>query len=65
MSLFGGRRPDYNTAGDTWNRLMPEQVEKVARLAFLTALTVGKRGDHMAFEKPRDLGATWLPEQTQ
>ena len=49
MYLFGGRDPDYNTPRDTWDKLIPEKVEKVARLAFLTALTVADRSERISF----------------
>jgi hypothetical protein len=54
MYLFGGRDPDYNTPRDTWDRLIPGKVEKVARLAFLTAWAVAERHDRLTFEKARD-----------
>ncbi len=49
LYLFGGLDPDYNTPFDTWDKLIPSKVEKVARLAFLTALTVANRTDRISF----------------
>lgn len=49
LYLFGGRDPDYNTPGDTWDKLIPGKVEKVARLAFLTALEVADRPQRLVF----------------
>jgi hypothetical protein len=49
MYLFGGRDPDYNTPRDTWDKLIPGKVEKVARLAFLTALVVADRPQRLRF----------------
>ena len=59
MYLFGGLDPDYNTPEDTWAKLIPRKVEKVARLAFLTALEVAQRTDRPRFHKPED---ALLPE---
>ena len=50
LYLFGGLDPDYNTPGDTWNKLLPKKVEKVARLAFLTAREVAERRDRIRFD---------------
>jgi len=47
--FFGGRHPDYNTPGDTPDKLIPEKLEKVARLAFLTARCVADSGARAAF----------------
>jgi hypothetical protein len=49
LYLFGGRDPDYNTPRDTWDKLIPGKVEKVARLAFLTALGVADRPQRLVF----------------
>ncbi|MFO8013114.1 MAG: M28 family peptidase [Phycisphaerae bacterium] len=49
LYLFGGRDPDYNTPGDTWDKLIPGKVEKVARLAFLTAREVADRAERLVF----------------
>ncbi len=51
LYLFGGRDRDYNTPGDTWEKLLPGKVEKVARLAFLTAWAVAERRERIAFDK--------------
>ena len=51
MYLFGGRDADYNTPRDTWERLSPGKVEKVARLAFLTAVAAGERPDRPSFHE--------------
>jgi len=52
LYLFGGLDPDYNTPQDTWDKLIPPKVEKVARLAFLTALEVAQRAERPRFHKP-------------
>lgn len=49
MYLFGGIDPDYNTPRDTWEKLIPGKVEKVARLALLSAWTVAERDDRPVF----------------
>ncbi|MFO7898763.1 MAG: M20/M25/M40 family metallo-hydrolase, partial [Planctomycetota bacterium] len=49
MYLFGGIDPDYNTPRDTWDKLIPGKVEKVARLAFLTALEAANREERLTF----------------
>jgi hypothetical protein len=51
MYLFGGRDPDYNTPRDTWDKLIPIKVEKVARLAFLTALEVADLDTRPRFQR--------------
>ena len=58
LYLFGGRDPDYNTPRDTWEKLIPAKVEKVARLALLTALRVADRPERITFDKTAD---PWLP----
>ena len=54
MYLFGGRDPDYNTPRDTWDKLIPEKVEKVARLAFLTSWAAAERKERLTFDKSLD-----------
>lgn len=54
MYLFGGLDPDYNTPRDTWDKLIPGKVEKVGRLAFLTALAVANRDDRLTFVPGQD-----------
>ena len=54
MYLFGGRDSDYNTPRDTWDKLIPGKVEKVARLAFLTGWTAAERKERLIFDKSRD-----------
>ena len=49
LYLFGGLDADYNTPRDTWNKLIPEKLEKVARLAFLTALAVAEETQAIRF----------------
>jgi len=43
---------DHNTPRDTWDKLLPAKVEKVARLAFLTALEVAERQSRPRFKQP-------------
>ena len=49
MYLFGGLDPDYNTPRDTWDKLIPGKVEKVARLSFLTAWAVAQMEQRLKF----------------
>ena len=49
MYLFGGIDPDYNTPRDTWDKLIPAKVERVARLAFLTAWAAAEREERLRF----------------
>jgi len=58
LYLFGGLDADYNTPRDTWDRLVPGKVEKVARLAFLTALDAAERDARLSFDKNPP---TWEP----
>ena len=51
MYMFGGRDVDYNTPQDTWDKLIPGKVEKVARLSFLTALEVTQREEAIQFKR--------------
>jgi hypothetical protein len=50
LYLFGGLDSDYNTPRDTWDKLIPAKMEKVARLAFLTAYTVANREARLSFQ---------------
>ncbi len=54
MYLFGGLDKDYNTPQDTWDRLIPGKIEKVARLAFLTAWAVSNRNQRLTFDSETD-----------
>ena len=49
MYLFGGRHTDYNTPQDTVDKLIPEKLEKVARLASLTTWEVAGRAERITF----------------
>jgi hypothetical protein len=42
---------DHNTPRDTWDKLLPAKVEKVARLAFPTALEVAERQGRPRFKQ--------------
>jgi len=55
MYLFGGREPEYNTPEDTWDKLIPGKVEKVAKLVFVTAMEAGNRTKRFIFEKRESL----------
>ena len=59
MDFFGGRDPDYNTPRDTWDKLIPGKLEKVGRLAFLTALKVAQREARLKFKTGSGLSADW------
>ena len=50
MYLFGGIDPDYSTPEDTWDKLIPGKVEKVAGLAFLTAQYAAEKEDRIRFD---------------
>jgi Zn-dependent M28 family amino/carboxypeptidase len=52
LYLFGGLDADYNTPEDTWEKIIPEKVEKVSRLAFLTAYQVAQRPERIQFKPP-------------
>jgi hypothetical protein len=54
MYLFGGLDKDYNTPQDTWDRLIPGKIEKVARLAFLTAWAASDRNQRLTFDSEMD-----------
>ncbi|HRU07659.1 MAG TPA: M28 family metallopeptidase, partial [Candidatus Brocadiia bacterium] len=49
--FFGGIDPDYNTPRDTWDKLIPAKMERVARLAFLTAWNVAEREQKITFDE--------------
>jgi hypothetical protein len=51
LYFFGGFHPGYNTPRDTWDKLIPAKVERVGRLAFLTALEVANRDARPRFEE--------------
>ena len=55
MYLFGGLDADYNTPQDTWDRLIPDKIEKVTRLAFLTAWTISHRQKRPSFDGEANL----------
>ncbi|MFH1732783.1 MAG: M28 family peptidase [Planctomycetota bacterium] len=61
MYLFGGRDRDYNTPRDTWDKLIPGKTEKVARLAFLTALEVADGEARPRFQHVREAERRRLP----
>lgn len=48
--LFGGRHDGYHTPADTVDKLVPEKIAKVARLAFLTARAVAERIERPTFD---------------
>ena len=50
MYLFGGLHPEYHSVEDTIDKLIPEKIERVARLAFLTAYVVAERKEPLAFD---------------
>ncbi len=56
MYLFGGLHADYNTPEDTWEKLLPDKVEKVARLAMLTAWAAAERDRPLSFRPAADEG---------
>lgn len=60
LYLFGGLDPDYNTPRDTWDKLIPNKVEKVAKLAFLTAQAVAERSERIRFDTTADPSGSWL-----
>lgn len=51
MYLFGGIDIHYNTPEDTADKLIPGKVERVARLAFLTAFTVAQKNIKLQFNE--------------
>ena len=55
LYLFGGLHADYNTPQDTWDKLIPGKVERVAHLAFLTARAVAEREQRITFQRQEDL----------
>lgn len=60
MYLFGGLDPDYNTPRDTWDKLIPSKVEKVAKLAFLTAQAIAEQSERISFDNTADPSGSWL-----
>jgi Zn-dependent M28 family amino/carboxypeptidase len=59
MYLFGGLDPDYNTPEDTPDKLCRAKVEKVAKLAFLTAHHVAERPERVRFTASADPAFDW------
>jgi Zn-dependent M28 family amino/carboxypeptidase len=53
LYLFGGLHPGYHTPRDTIDLLVPVKMERVARLAFLTAWEVAERSDRLDFAGER------------
>jgi hypothetical protein len=60
MYLFGGLDPDYNTPGDTPDKLIPHKVEKVAKLAFLTAQKIAEQPERIRFDSTAEPSSSWL-----
>jgi len=60
MYLFGGLDPDYNTPNDTPDKLIPNKVERVAKLAFLTAQRVAEQPERIRFDSTADSSGPWL-----
>jgi hypothetical protein len=60
MYLFGGLDPDYNTPGDTPDKLIPHKVERVAKLAFLTAQAIAERPERIQFDRSANPSGFWL-----
>ncbi len=54
MYLFGGLDVDYNTPRDTPDRLLPDKIEKVARLAYLTAFMIAEEKQRIKFRESRE-----------
>lgn len=50
MYLFGGRHAGYHTPDDTADKLVPEKIERVSKLAFLTARAVADRPTRLTFD---------------
>lgn len=50
MYLFGGLHPGYHTIRDTIDKLEPVKMERVARLAFLTAWLAAQRQQQLRFQ---------------
>lgn len=59
--FFGGLTAEYNTPQDTWERLIPGKLEKVARLAFLTAYRVAEDEERPAFSDGAPAGIVGAP----
>jgi hypothetical protein len=60
MYLFGGLDPDYNTPNDTPDKLIPNKVERVAKLAFLTAQKVAEQTKRIKFDSTAEPSGPWL-----
>ncbi len=60
MYLFGGLDPDYNTPNDTPDKLIPNKVERVAKLAFLTAQKVAEQTERIMFDSTAESSGPWL-----
>jgi hypothetical protein len=60
MYLFGGLDPDYNTPRDTPDKLIPHKVERVAKLAFLTAQAIAEQTERIHFDSSADPSGFWL-----
>ncbi len=54
MYLFGRLDPDYHSPQDTWDKINPEKTEKIAKLAFLTALEVANRENRIQFQEKEE-----------
>lgn len=57
LYLFGGLDPHYNTPEDTWEKLIPGKVEKVAQLVFLTALEIAEQQKRPKFKAAAESAA--------
>jgi len=60
MYLFGGIDDEYNTPEDTWEKLIPGKLEKVARLALLTACEAADLGTRPVFRTPPNAPTSYL-----
>jgi len=45
VSFFTGTHEDYHRPGDTWSKVVPNKVESIARLAFLTAYRMAETAE--------------------
>ncbi len=63
--LFGGLDDDYNTPRDTWDRLIPEKTEKVARLSFLTAWITANAEERPLFADSQNSSAGKKTEKAE
>lgn len=61
LYLFGGLDAEYNTPEDTPDKLIPGKVQKVARLAFLTAWEVAERQGRLRFKPAAEEAAVPVP----